>query len=219
MPSDDAVLFDNDGVLVDPPADETKRAAARDAFREVGVETPATDHLDAIIGSVTPDLLHEVAAAYDLDPGELWDARERHDERSQFEQFEAGARSTYEDVGVVSELDHPRGIVSSNHHSTVAFILDYFDLGGAFDTYYGRPMTIESLTLKKPNPYYLDRALADLDATSGVYIGDSESDVVAAHRAGLDSVFLRREHNRGLELSVEPTYEVESLDALPGLVE
>ena len=219
MPAYDAVLFDNDGVLVDPPADETKLAAARDAFREVGVETPAQHHLEAIIGGVSPDLLHDVADAYDLAPADLWDARERHDERSQVEQFEAGARTTYDDVGAVTDLSHPCGIVSSNHHTTVAFILDYFELAGAFDTYYGREMTVESLTLKKPNPHYLEQALDDLDAETGLYVGDSEHDVVAAHRAGLNSVFLRREHNREFELGVEPTFEVDSLDVLPELAE
>ncbi len=65
--------------------------------------------------------------------------------------------------------------------------------------------------MKKPNPYCLERALTDLDAESAPYSGDSESDVVAAHRAGVDSVFVRRPHCRDVDLSVAPTYEVESL--------
>ena len=36
----DAVLFDNDGVLVEPPAPETQRAAIREAFLAVGVDDP-----------------------------------------------------------------------------------------------------------------------------------------------------------------------------------
>lgn len=43
----DAVLFDSDGVLVEPPARETQLAAARDAFREVGVEGVDRRHLVA----------------------------------------------------------------------------------------------------------------------------------------------------------------------------
>jgi hypothetical protein len=37
VPPYDAVLFDDDGVLVDPPAPGTQRTAVRDAFRAVGV--------------------------------------------------------------------------------------------------------------------------------------------------------------------------------------
>jgi phosphoglycolate phosphatase len=49
------------------------------------------------------------------------------------------------------------------------------------------------------------------DAESALFVGDSESDVVAARRAGLDSTFVRRRHTRDVDLSVAPTYEVDSL--------
>ena len=55
-------------------------------------------------------------------------------------------------------------------------------------------MTVESLERKKPNTHYVERALSDLDADAALYVGDSESDVVAADRAGLDSAFVRRPH-------------------------
>jgi phosphoglycolate phosphatase len=210
----DAVLFDSDGVLVEPPARETQMSALQAAFRDLGVENPDEVHLDGLAGGVTPDRLRSIALAYDLDPERLWDARERFDERSQFEAFRAGDRTTYDDVAAIRQLSTPRGVVSNNHHSTIEFKLDFFDLGPLFDTYYGREMTVESLDRKKPNTHYVDRALSDLDAESALYVGDSESDVVAAHRAGLDSVFLRREHCRDVELGVEPTYEAETLECV-----
>ncbi|WP_255150751.1 HAD family hydrolase [Halorarius halobius] len=208
----DAVLFDNDGVLVHPPSSEAQSAAIRDAFHEVGVESPRDDHVEYLCHGVTVDGLRDIAASYGVDHETLWDARERHDDRSQREAFVAGHRSTYDDVDAVDALPGPRGLVSNNHHPTVEFVLDRFGLG--FDTYYGRPMTVESLRLKKPNTHFLDRALADLDADSGLYVGDSESDVQAAHNAGLESVFVRREHNRDAALGVTPDYEVETLDAV-----
>ena len=215
----DAVLFDSDGVLVEPPAYETQLGATRDAFHEVGVERPDQRHLDAIVGGVTTDQLSEICATYDLDPETFWEARERHDEQSQFDAFRRGVRTLYDDVTAISDLPENRGVVSNNHHSTIAFKFDFFDLHPLFDTFYGREMTIESLTLKKPNTHYLDRALADLDAESALYVGDSDSDVVAAHRAGMDSVFVRRSHSLDTDLSVAPTYEIETLSDLPTLVE
>lgn len=207
----DTVLFDNDGVLVAPPGRETQTAAIRAAFAELGVARPDDTHVSALRHGVTVDLVKEIARAYDLDPAELWAARERHDERSQFDAFRAGERDLYDDVRVLDDVPGPRGVVSNNHHSTVAFVLEFFGLDDAFDTYYGREKTVESLRLKKPNTHYLDRALADLDAESALYVGDSASDVVAAHRAGMDSVLVRREHNEGVVHETEPTFEVASL--------
>ncbi|WP_265109807.1 HAD family hydrolase [Halosolutus halophilus] len=214
----DSVLFDSDGVLVEPPAFEIQAEAARAAFREVGVDDPDQRDVDDIVAGVTVDRLREICTTYDLDVTALWKARERQDERSQFEQFRAGSRARYEDVTAITDLDHRFGIVSNNHHSTIEFVLEFFDLKPLFETYYGRPKTIESLELKKPNPHYLERALADLDAESALYVGDSESDVIAAHRAGLDSVFVRRSHRSEATLSTPPTYEVSTLHEVADLV-
>jgi phosphoglycolate phosphatase len=213
----DAVLFDNDGVLVEPPASETQAAAVETAFESVGVVDPDPDHVETLRHGVTVDSLRAVAAAHDLDPATLWAARERFDEDSQIEAFHAGERTTYDDIHAVADIPATRGVVSNNHHSTVSFVLDFFDLGGWFETHYGRPMTVESLDRKKPNTHYLDRALADLDASTALYVGDSASDMVAAERAGLDSVFVRRPHCPAVPDEVTPTHVVDGLEAVPAL--
>jgi len=209
----ETVLFDSDGVLVEPPTPEVQAAATRAAFRAVGVGEVDQQSIDDVIAGVTVDRLHDICASYDLDPATFWAAREAHDERSQFEQFEAGTRSRYDDVTAILDLECPCGVVSNNHHSTIEFVLERFDLEATFDTYYGRPKTIESLSLKKPNPHYLEQARIDLDGDpeSTLYVGDSESDVVAAERAGMDSVFVRRSHRSAVSLSADPTHEVDTL--------
>nr|WP_241430273.1 HAD family hydrolase [Halococcus salifodinae] len=207
----DAVLFDNDGVLIEPPARDTQSEATRAAFREMGVETTDRQHIADIVDGVTVERLQEICTAYDLDVDAFWAARERHDERSQLDAFRAGARGRYDDVAAITDLPQSRGVVSNNRHSTVTFVLDFFDLGSSFDVYYGREKTVDSLRHKKPDPQYLNRALADLDAESALYVGDSESDVIAAKRAGIDSVFVRRPHSRDVDLTVTPTYEADDL--------
>jgi HAD superfamily hydrolase (TIGR01549 family) len=219
LPDYDTLLFDNDGVLVEPPAFETQSAAIREAFQSVGIETPDPDHIAEVCSGVTVEVLNEIGEVYGVDPETLWDAREHYDERSQFEQFEAGARQPYDDVDVLADLAHPCGVVSNNHHSTVAFVLDHFGLDTHFETHYGRPKTIESLRRKKPNTHYLDRALEDLGGDTALYVGDSESDVLGAENAGMDSAFVRRDHSRDVDLSVEPTHEIETLAALPKLLD
>lgn len=212
------MLFDNDGVLVEPPPAETQTEATHTAFEEVGVTDPDPEHVAAVVDGVTVGRLDEICAAYDLEPERFWAARECCDEQSQLTEFQEGARQRYDDIGVVDDLEAPCGVVSNNHHSTIEFVLEFFDLEEAFETYYGREMTIESLELKKPNTHYLERALADLEAESGLYVGDSERDVIAAQRAGLESVFVRRPHCLDVDLEVTPTYEVEDLHGVKRLV-
>ncbi|WP_135851342.1 HAD family hydrolase [Halorussus salinus] len=207
----DAIVFDNDGVLVEPPSDATLRAAAEEAFRAVGVESPDDQHIADVERGVTPERLRAVCETYGVDPDEFWTARDRRAVAGQRDEFRDGRRARYDDVAAVEELPHDFGLVSSNQHETIEFILDHCEFADWFGTHYGRKIGIESIDVKKPNPHFLDRAMADLGAETGLYVGDSESDVVAAHRAGLDSVFVRRDHCANVELSVEPDYEVEDL--------
>lgn len=215
----DAVLFDSDGVLVEPPGVESQTAAIRRAFQSVGVDDPDERHVRELTSGVTSEILDDIGEVYNIDPVALWDAREHYDEQSQFEAFRAGDRDRYDDTAALSEIPLPRGVVSNNHHSTIEFVLEFFEFDDDFDTYYGREKTVESLGLKKPNTHYVECALDDLGGGSALYVGDSENDVLAAHRAGLDSVFLRRPHCRSVDLSVGPTYELETLYGLAELLD
>lgn len=209
-----AILFDNDGVLVQPPKYRTQVAATRAAFRSVGVENPSDAHVDDIVSGPTVDRLRTICAVYGVDVRSFWKARERFDEEAQFEQFERGDRCRYDDVTAIDSIPQPCGVVSNNHHSTIEFVLEKFDLQSLFETYYGREKTVESLELKKPNTHYLERALSDLGGGPALYIGDKESDIIAANRAGMDSVFVNRPHNGATERSTTPTYEVDTLGAI-----
>lgn len=211
MTTYDTILFDSDGILVHPPAYETQAGATQDAFREVGAKDVDSHHIDNIVNGTTVKALREICDTYDIDIDIFWEARERYDEESQFDKFKSGSRSRYSDVEAISNLSQTCGVVSNNHHSTIEFVLEFFDLQPVFDIYYGREKTVESLDLKKPNTHYLDQALTELGAESALYIGDSESDIVAAHRAGLDSAFVRRPHTTDIELSTIPTYEINDL--------
>lgn len=218
----DAVCFDNDGILVDPPLWDSKDRAIRAAFDDVGVAEPERRHVEAMARGVTTDHLRTVCGHYGIDPEAFWSARERRDEDAQMADFRDDRREPYDDVDAIGEVTdgHAVAVVSNNHTSTVAFVLECFDLERYVDAAAGRPMTVESLDLKKPNPHYIERTLEDLGVTAdaALYVGDSEKDVVAADRAGTDSAFVRRPHREGLKLSVEPTYEVETLEAVATLV-
>ncbi|MDY7081908.1 MAG: HAD-IA family hydrolase, partial [Halobacteria archaeon] len=84
-----------------------------------------------------------------------------------------------------------------------------------FDTFYGREPTLDGLQRMKPEPYYIEKALEDLGTRNAVYVGDRESDVLAANAAGIDSVFVHRPHTDGYpDVTSAPTYEIESLHEL-----
>ncbi|MFC7075762.1 HAD family hydrolase [Haloarcula halophila] len=215
----ESVVFDNDGVLLTLTSTRTHQAGTRDAFRRVGVVDPRPDHLEAMRIGVTPDRLDAVCRHYGLDPEQFWRARDRAISEAQRAAIRAGEKRPYGDVRVLDRLDGPLGVVSSNQQATVDFAFDHFGLDRHFGTVRGRPPTVGSLRRKKPSPYYIEQALADLGVTDALYVGDSESDIEAARRAGIDSAFVRRPHTVDTDLSVTPTYEVDGLDAVVDIAE
>ncbi|WP_254535647.1 HAD family hydrolase [Halomarina litorea] len=216
----EAVVFDNDGVLTEITDWDVLRAAAHGAFDAFGVD-PSDDDLRAILSHVTVDGLEAVCARHGLDPEEFWHRRDTNYTEAQQAEVLDGRKPLYDDVDAALALDVPKGIVSSNQHATIECILDHYDLREHFETYYGRQPTVEDVRRKKPEPYFIERALSDLgvEVEDALYVGDSEGDVVAAHAAGTDSAFLWREHRADYDLSVEPTHELSGLADLPDVVE
>lgn len=208
----DAIVFDNDGVLIEPTDRERLSDAVRRSFEEFDVEVE-----EAIVRrAVEEDRLpfDEVRDEYGLDPEEWWSRREALATEIQREEIRTGLKPLYADVEALHDLDHTLAVVSNNQHATIEFILDHHGLHGHFETYYGRDPTVDGALCKKPDPDYIERALDDLGTTNALYVGDSEKDVVAADRAGIDSAFLRRPHRADLQLSVEPTGEFADLRSL-----
>ncbi|MDL5362590.1 HAD family hydrolase [Halalkalicoccus sp. NIPERK01] len=209
----DAVVFDNDGVLVERTRREVLRGAIRETYDEFGV-SPTDEEVEALLG-VTRESIAELAAAYDLDAADFWYRRDANASRAQCESIENGGKPLYEDIAALDDLAPDLGVVSNNQHRTIEFILDHYDLHPYFETHYGREPTLEGIDRKKPNDYYLERALTDLDTRNALYVGDSGVDVLAAREAGVDCAFIRRSHRAEYELPAAPTYEIRSLKDLP----
>jgi HAD superfamily hydrolase (TIGR01549 family) len=209
----DAIIFDNDGVLVTPNDRGILEPAVHAAFGDVGVERPPAEQVSALCRGVDPEWLREVCASHEVDPTRFWQRRDARFAQAQRAAIHAGDKGIYDDIGVLEDLtsDHGLGIVSSNQHDTIEFILDHYGLRSRFDTWYGREPTLDSLRKKKPRPHYVERALADLGTENALFVGDNESDIRAAANAGVDSAFIRRPHRVDTDLSVEPTIEIDSL--------
>lgn len=208
----DAVLFDKDGVLVELTELETIYDAVEDAFGEFGVE-PTRNEVERLVGCDAEEVV-EVCGRYGVDPGEFWRKRDAKVSSVQRDAFDAGNKNPYVDIDVVERIaaEHTVGVVSNNQRATVDHVLE--GLGVEVETSYGREHSLESLRRKKPSPHYVERALEDIGTRDAVYVGDSHKDVVAAHRAGVDSAFVRREHRSDVTLETQPTYEVGDLHEL-----
>ena len=203
----EAVVFDNDGVLVEPTDRAVLVDAVVESFRAFDVDIDRSLARRTVEKDAVPI---EVAEKHGIDPEALWHHRELTASLAQQAHVREGGKAVYDDVAVLDDLDVPIGVVSNNQHATIEFLLAYHDLP-AFETAYGRQPTLTGAARRKPEPDYIERALADLGVEEALYVGDSEKDVVAAHAAGIDSAFLRREHVADVDLSVEPTVEVSSL--------
>ena len=218
----EAVIFDNDGVIVAEAVDSVLEAAATTAFEAVGVADPATEHVEMLRKGVSPETLYAIAERYGFDADEFWAARDDAASSAQIEATRNGGKPFFEDAAVVRELSVPASVVSSNQQATLDFLFSHYDLTECFVSVYGRQPTVEHLKRKKPHPYFVEQALDDLRAhmpgalapADVLMVGDNESDVRAAHAAGLDALYLRRNGN-DTTLDVTPEYERSTLDSLP----
>jgi len=213
----DAVIFDNDGVLVSRTPYDVLHEAAWAAFDDVGVDDPDPSLVESMVVGVSPADVREVSETYDLDPETFWKHRDQQSAEHQQVEARAGRKTPYEDVSALDRLSIPLGIVSSNQQATVDFLLSHFGLDSYFGVALGRQPTLESLDRKKPAPYYLDRAADALDADSVLFVGDNDSDIEAAANAGVDSAFIRRPHRYDHQPSPTPTHTVEDLHDVVGL--
>lgn len=200
----EAVILDNDGVLVEPTDTDVIVDAVAESFEAFDVAIDRSQARRTVDEGIVPvDLAHE----HGIDPEALWHYRELNVSLAQQTHVRDGGKPVYEDVSVLRKLDVPLGVVSNNQHATIEFLLAYHDLP-PFETVSGREPTLAGAAKRKPEPTYIEQALADLGAERALYVGDSEKDIVAADSAGIDSAFLRRDHVADTELSTEPTFEV-----------
>lgn len=206
----DAVVFDCDGVLVEPTDTAVLVDAVVDAFDAFGVD------VDRPVArrSVTEDEVPvETARQHGVDPEAFWHYRELTASLAQQTHVRDGGKPVYDDVAALESIDCPIGLVSNNQHATIEFLLAFHDLPH-FETGHGRRPTLAGAAARKPEPDYVEVALAELGGKNALYVGDSEKDVVAARRAGIDAAYLRREHVADVTLTTEPTFEVPDLERL-----
>jgi len=205
------VLFDMDGVILEGPRTDPQvyADAADAALAELDAEPTPAQRRD--FKNHDTERIRAYCEELEVDLARFWKLKETYASSGTHDRLRSGERGIYEDVGAIRELTDrtTTGLVTNNRHETAEFVAEF--VGIDFDIVRGRDPTLEGYERRKPAPYYLEEALADLGVSDGLYVGDSPKDVVAGRAAGLETAFLRRSHNRERECPPNATYELESL--------
>jgi len=214
--SDRVMLFDMDGVVLQGHGtDESVHdTALNDALGAYELD-PGTETKTLLAGYEYDTDFVAGCRRLSIDPVAFYGERERHSARRAIERLETGARTVYPDISALSDLAarNDLGLVSNNYDSVVRFVVDHHGLD-EFAHVRGRDTGVRGFYRRKPNPAYLIDAVDALDGDGGIYVGDRVTDVLAATRAGLDAVFIRRDHNADASFPVEPAHVIDSLTAL-----
>lgn len=213
----DAVVLDMDGVIVERSPSWVFDEAAETVLSEVGIDNPTDEEFFAVRSLYEmelPEARDHFAEEYDVAFENLWQRRNELVTDNQWTAMQRGEKTLYDDVDAVERLPAPRGIVSNNQHGAVENVLKRFELKNRFQTWYGLRKSTASLDYTKPDTTYMEQVLSELGTQDAIYVGDRGSDVAAAHGAGLDAAFVRREFNEDDDPDPEPRYDVDSLHEL-----
>ncbi len=218
-----SLVLDMDGVVLNYEGDgfKWKYDAVREALREEGIEVEELTRgtMDAFIGDQGVDALVEVCNDYGLEAAEVWNRVAEKTTFARLDRIREGVFTLYPEVGAV--LDELRahevqlGLISNAPEDAVEMTVKYFGLRDHFKFFRGIT-DFEDLSDRKPHPDHLEFAKAELKREPYLYAGDAESDLIAARRAGMDSVWVKRSD---ASVDVRPDYEARDLREVRRIVE
>ncbi len=219
-----SVIFDMDGVVLKFDGGNNfkwKYDAVRDALRQKGVNPDGMSRLDldAFMGDQGVEKCVDACEGHGIDPGETWELIAEKTTRARVRMMKEGAFQLYPDaenaIDALREEEVELGLISNAPEMAVEATVSFYGLKSELEFFRGIT-SFRDLLSRKPHPDHLEFAKAELKRKPFLYVGDAESDIIAAREAGMDSVWVKRD---GGAMDVKPDYEVESLDRLVEIVE
>ncbi|MCC5991785.1 MAG: phosphoglycolate phosphatase [Rhodobacteraceae bacterium] len=209
-----AIVFDLDGTLVDSAPDIA--AAANRLLSEMGHAGLPVPMLTSFIGHGIPNLVAQVIAACEFNPG----LHPEMNARMLALYSERPVELTRPYSGVVATLEQLRaqgfrmGVCTNKYRALSVRILDALDLMPFFDVVIGG----DSLAVKKPDPAPLHAAFAALSGTPWIYIGDSEVDAQTAQAAELGFGLFTRGYRKTPVAQLRHDFAFDDFAALPAML-
>ncbi|RJS70744.1 HAD family hydrolase [Methanophagales archaeon] len=155
---------------------------------------------------------------FGLDCEEFWSRREKDVIDAKIEAMRRGeielCKGSEEIIKYLGKKSY-LAVVSDSQQACVDYALDHFKLKPYFRIWYGRRSELESLAIRKPNPFYINKVLNELSTSKdeAILVDDSAVGVLAAKKAGIDSVFIYR-GEKELGDNYKPTFLVRDIEEL-----
>lgn len=217
-----SVVFDMDGVILNSLVDseEWKYSAVDEALREedVNPEGLSRQEKDSLLGDKGYSACVKTSKNVGVNPREVWNDVAEKTTLARERQLEEGSFELYDHVRDTIESLHDRdiklGIISNAPETAVELTIEHFDLRRYFKFFAG-VRNFEDLQARKPHPNHLELAKAELKREPYTYVGDAESDLIAAQRADMSSIWVKRSE---ASLDVKPDYTVEEVRKIQDIV-
>ncbi|AIF68935.1 hypothetical protein PAP_02535 [Palaeococcus pacificus DY20341] len=184
------IIFDVDETLVYYEGYNSRKwfeKWGKPEIAELGLDLDFETYRKMVIG----ELPRSYVEVFGVNHVEFWKAIDEAKLKYRKAAAKEGKIKTFPDVDALGELKKfglKLAAVSNASQECTEFVLELFDLKKYFDVVFGKDYSY--LDGAKPNPYLIEKALKALGVqpNEALVVGDSYSDVLAAHRANVKAV-------------------------------
>ncbi|MFB6190160.1 MAG: HAD family hydrolase [Candidatus Nanohaloarchaea archaeon] len=214
----EAVVFDLDGTLIESSADDISwlygavRAALREFERSGAAEELEGRALGKLAGIDGYKEYVSMCEKVELRPREFWSHVSHHRAQAKLQVVSQGDLGERAGATGLLESLHSRGlelgVVSNAPDEEVEKVVMERNWQ-EFLKFFRGVTGLDDLVRRKPDPWHIEMARAELHRDTGLYVGDSRVDIEAAEGAGWDSVHLGE--GERASYSVDELNEIESI--------